>query len=392
MSQATRKARDLRLDLFRGITMFIIFVAHVPGDPWNNWIPARFGFSSGGELFVFCSGAASAIAFGRVFLKRGWMIGTARIAFRMWQVYWAHICLFLMAAALAAGSDYLFAGSHNFETQFAPFLSDPARAIFAVVTLSWLPDYLDILPMYVAILGMVPVFMALRHLHPVAPLVASATLYALVWTNGLALPLTPWSELSWYFNPFAWQLIFFTGFSFMLGWLPAPRLRDRRMMAAAITFLVVSVPVCFWGIRDNFDVLESINQSLLGFNEKTNLHILRYVHFLALAYVALSVIEPWRDQIGQGFSRVIVTVGQQSLATFLASIATARVGWIMFETFGRGPGMVLLVNVMGFAAIIAVAYTVRWFKAEPWSSKAALPAGAVSRDRLTAAPAGAVRI
>ena len=373
--------------------MFIIFVAHVPGDPWNNWIPARFGFSSGGELFVFCSGAASAIAFGRVFLKRTWLVGAARIAMRIWQVYWAHVCLFLFAAGLAAGADQLIAGSTNFETQFEPFLTDPSRAIFYVLTLAWLPAYLDILPMYVAILAMVPIFMALRHVHAMAPMAASCALYALVWTNDLQLPHPAGTQLSWYFNPFAWQLIFFTGFSFMLGWLPTPPLRDRRWMIACSAFLIAALPVSFWGIRDQSETLTDIYFSLFGFYEKTNLHILRYVHFLALAYVVLSAIEPWREQIGQGVSKIIVTVGQQSLATFLASIAMARLGWIAFDTLGRGPLMVLVVNVLGFAGIVAVAFTVRWFKAEPWRNQQPAPAVAnsstASSQRLASPMAGA---
>jgi hypothetical protein len=83
-------ARDLRLDFFRGLAMLIIFVAHVPGNSWTEYIPARFGFSSAAEMFVFCSGCASAIAFGSVFARCGWATGTIRIACRIWQLYWAH--------------------------------------------------------------------------------------------------------------------------------------------------------------------------------------------------------------------------------------------------------------------------------------------------------------
>ena len=52
-STAAKRVRDERLDVFRGLTMLIIFVAHLPENSWNAWIPARFGFSSGAELFVF---------------------------------------------------------------------------------------------------------------------------------------------------------------------------------------------------------------------------------------------------------------------------------------------------------------------------------------------------
>ena len=101
------KPRDLRLDFFRGLAMFIILLAHTPGNTWTLWIPARFGFSDATEIFVFCSGMASALAFGAVFAKKSWFLGAARIAFRVWQVYWAHIGVFIVTALLMVMLDRL---------------------------------------------------------------------------------------------------------------------------------------------------------------------------------------------------------------------------------------------------------------------------------------------
>ena len=119
--------RDIRLDFFRGLAMFIIFIAHLPWNPWALWIPARFGFSDATEIFVFCSGMASAIAFGAVYEKRGWLMGTSRVLFRMWQVYWAHIGLFLVIAAmLVAIDDALgFDRLHIKKLNLVPFLANP---------------------------------------------------------------------------------------------------------------------------------------------------------------------------------------------------------------------------------------------------------------------------
>ena len=75
------RVRDLRLDFFRGIAMFIILMAHTPGNFLTSWIPARWGFSDATEMFVFCSGMASAIAFGGAFQRSGWLLGTARVGF-----------------------------------------------------------------------------------------------------------------------------------------------------------------------------------------------------------------------------------------------------------------------------------------------------------------------
>jgi len=80
--------------------MFIIFMAHMPGNWFTLYIPARFGFSDATEIFVFCSGMASAIAFGKIFENTGWLMGLMRIAHRMWQVYWAHIGLFFVTLTL----------------------------------------------------------------------------------------------------------------------------------------------------------------------------------------------------------------------------------------------------------------------------------------------------
>ena len=104
-ANAPRK-RDVRLDFFRGLCLFIIFVAHVFANPWAAYIPARFGLSDATEIFVFCSGMASAIAFGAVFQRLGFFIGCARIAYRVWQVYWAHIAIFLVCTVVMVWIDW----------------------------------------------------------------------------------------------------------------------------------------------------------------------------------------------------------------------------------------------------------------------------------------------
>ena len=87
LQQPAKRVRDIRLDFFRGVCLFIIFIAHVFGNAWAGYIPARFGLSDAAEIFVFCSGMASAVAFASVFVRHGFFMGTARIAHRVWQVY-----------------------------------------------------------------------------------------------------------------------------------------------------------------------------------------------------------------------------------------------------------------------------------------------------------------
>ena len=104
----TARGRDPRLDLFRGLAMLIIFMAHVPWSYWSEFIPARWGVSDAAEMFVFCSGFAAAIAFGGTFVDRGLLLGTTHILFRCWQIYWAHIGLFLAVLVASLAADRLF--------------------------------------------------------------------------------------------------------------------------------------------------------------------------------------------------------------------------------------------------------------------------------------------
>jgi hypothetical protein len=360
------RERDERLDFFRGLTMFVIFVAHADINPWNDWIPARFGFSSGTELFVFCSGFASALAFGAIFVKCGFALGTARIVHRLWQVYWAQVGVVVAVLGLMAAAGALFPGRGLHLDPLPEFVADPAGALLGLLTLRWLPGYLDILPMYLVILGLVPVMMAAAAIHRALPLVLSAGLHALVWATGLNLVGHPWSGGGWFFNPFAWQLVFFTGFAIAMGWVKPPALGDRRLMTIAAAFLALSVPLAFWGFRQAVPWLDAIYGAILPGNEKTDLHWLRYVHFLALAYLVLSLLQPYRVRLGSGAAMIVVMVGRQSLATFLVSLVAARTAALLFQLAGTGPAVTLAINSAGIAIVIATATVTGWFKASPW--------------------------
>jgi len=137
--------RDPRLDFFRGIAMFIILIAHIPGNMWNSWIPARFGFSDATEIFVFCSGMASAIAFGACYARQGWLMGSARVIFRVWQVYWAHICLFFFVAMSMAALDTYgaFDKSYVNSLNLKHFFDDPMPNIVGIFTLTYVPNFFD---------------------------------------------------------------------------------------------------------------------------------------------------------------------------------------------------------------------------------------------------------
>lgn len=393
---AAPRVRDLRLDFFRGIAMFIILIAHTPGNFLTSWIPARWGFSDATEMFVFCSGMASAIAFGGAFHRAGWLLGSARVGFRIWQVYWAHIGLFIAVAALMAGFDHYGAFDKNYigSLNLWKFFEDPAVPLLGLVTLTYVPNYFDILPMYMVVLAMMPIIMALQRIHTglVFAFMGTVWLGAQAWLFGdyhLAFPAEPWSERKWFFNPFGWQLVFFTGFALMRGWIPKPPVHIGLILLAT-AIVLANIPLSNIGVRavarDWFFVTDTGNPvidarlAIKHLIDKSDFGLFRYVHFLALAYLAWVLAGDKGDNLlarGTGLLariwgrilKIILKVGQQSLAVFIVSMFTARVMGFVMDMTSRTTGNTLLVNFGGALILIATAYGAGWFKSQPWKVK-----------------------
>jgi hypothetical protein len=355
-----RGPRDVRLDFFRGLAMFVIFVAHLPDNPWFAFIPARFGFSSAAELFVFCSGMASAFAFGRLFLRQGFAAGLFRVLSRLWQVYWAHIGLALVMMALSIAGWKLTGTDYPARLGLGWFYREPGEGLFALMTLTFTPAFLDILPMYLVLLAMLPGVMLLARLSPALAMGGLAALWLVVQIAPFNLPGGQGPGGLWYFNPFAWQLVFFTGFAFGMGWLKAPAFGRGALFWFCVIFLAASVPLNFWGITDHVPALEAMHERLIGEHGKTNLNPLLYLHFLASAYVVLTLVELHRARLST--FRPIIAVGQQALATFMASITLAWGLGMVLDVVGRNILTTSLANLAGFAGLIAVARLAHRYK------------------------------
>jgi hypothetical protein len=376
MATAPRQ-RDLRLDFFRGIGMFIILIAHITGNPWTLWIPARFGFSDATEMFVFCSGMASALAFGALFGRAGWLMGTLRIVHRIWQVYWVHLGVFFVTLVLmlALNLTGAFPRDEVGALNLYPFLNNTGPNLIGLLTLTYVPNYFDILPMYLVILALIPVMMALARLDVRLALAASVALWALA-TAGLNLPAELWftkpSVRPWFFNPFAWQLVFFTGFALMAGWLPAPPIR-RCLVWTAVAVVLLSVPFAWSKVISQVELIREVRKAAAPLFDKTDFGLMRYVHFLALAYLAWVAVGPAGVRLQRGgligeAIALVCRVGQQSLAVFAASMVLARVLGAVLDLAGGGAFAALVVNLAGFVLIIAVARLAAYFKSQPWKA------------------------
>ncbi|WP_415921790.1 OpgC family protein [Tateyamaria sp. SN6-1] len=395
------RVRDIRLDFFRGLAMFIILFAHTPGNFLTSWIPARFGFSDATEIFVFCSGMASAIAFGATFDRAGFALGCARVVYRIWQVYWAHVGLFFATAAMLAYLTDLDITTRNYWGQLnlwmlfvehSEGLWETPDMMFRFMTLQWVPNLFDILPMYMVILALMPVVMFLSRIH----LGLVAALCATLWFFGqrgfmeaLGLPYfnftaEPWVgsddwQRRWFLNPFGWQLVFFTGFAFMRGWLPKPPV-NAVLIGIAAFIVLANIPLSNIGVREfGFEWAREWRAENRQWISKSDFGLLRYVQFLALAYLAWVLAGDKGNRlrtsavhlaarIWDRILTIVLKVGQQSLAVFVVSIFVARFNGFAMDILGRDTGTVLAVNAFGCGCLILTAYLAGWFKAVPWKA------------------------
>src|SRR5712692_10598840 len=153
MPPAVPAQRDLRLDLFRGIALWLIFLDHIPSNIVSWGTLRNFGFSDATEIFVFISGYTAAFVYGRAMHERGLIIAGARILKRAWQIYVAHMFLFVIYMAEIAYVSRSFASSlYAEEWNIFDFLKQPDATLIEALLLKFKPSNMDVLPLYIVLL------------------------------------------------------------------------------------------------------------------------------------------------------------------------------------------------------------------------------------------------
>src|SRR5271167_5255861 len=200
ISAAMASERELRLDLFRGLALWLIFIDHLPPNVLT-WLTLRnYGFSDATEIFIFISGYTAAFVYGRAMLEHGFIVAAARILRRAWQIYVAHIFLFTIFMAEIA---YVAATFENplyaEEMNILDFLKQPDITIFQALLLKFKPVNMDVLPLYIVLLLMFPPMLFLLLRAPNVALAGSAVVYAFALRFDWNLPAYP--NGVWFFNP-----------------------------------------------------------------------------------------------------------------------------------------------------------------------------------------------
>ena len=364
MAPTITAERDLRLDLFRGIALWLIFLDHIPTNI-VNWITIRnYGFSDATEIFIFISGYTAAFVYSKAMRERGFLVSGARILRRAWQIYVAHIFLFAIYMAEIA---YVQSSSINpvfaEEMGALDFMQHPDETIIQALILKFKPVYMDVLPLYIMLLLFFPPILWLLQRAPTTALGLSVLLYALNWHFSLNLKSYPTGE--WYFNPIAWQLLFVFGAWCALG--GAQRLsrvlRSPATTAIAITFLVLAFAVTLtWHFpRLSYYIPLWLGEWMYPI-DKTNLDVLRFAHFLALAAITVRFVPSDWSGLKSSILRPAILCGQHSLEIFCLGVFLAFAGHFVMVEFYPGVVMQILVSVVGVGTMIGIATLISWYK------------------------------
>jgi hypothetical protein len=364
MAPVISTERDLRLDLFRGLALWLIFLDHVPHNI-VSWITIRnYGFSDATEIFIFISGYTAAYVYGRAMLQRGFVIAGARILKRTWQIYVAHI--FLLAIYLAEIS-YVASSFENplyvEEMNALNFLRQPEIAIIQALMLKFKPVNMDVLPLYIVLLLIFPAVLWVLLRSTTAALIGSVVLYALTWEFGWNLASYP--KGTWFFNPFAWQLLFVFGAWCALGGATrlAPALRSPVTLWLACVYLLFAfaISLTWYFPRWAYLIPHWLSEWMYPI-DKTNLDVLRFAHFLALAALTVRFVRRDWTILQSPWLRPAILCGQHSLEIFCLGVFLAFAAhFVMIEVYG-GVAMQVLVSFVGVLIMIATAALISWYK------------------------------
>ncbi|HVL56539.1 MAG TPA: OpgC domain-containing protein [Burkholderiaceae bacterium] len=363
-----QRGRDLRLDFFRGLALWFIFVDHIPSNV-VAWATIRnFGFSDATEIFVFISGYSAMLAYGGSADRSGVAFASLQVLRRAWTLYVAHIVLFLFYAAQIAYVSARFANPmYVEELNVAQLLHEPHVALLEAVLLRFRPANMDVLPLYMVLLLGFPALLWLwvRLRSRLVLLAASLALYALARGLGWNLPTWPGAD-GWFFNPFAWQLLFVLGA--LCATLPENSFSRPRWARAWDTLAVLYLAFALWIVASwsipavAATVPHGLERWLYPI-DKTSLDPLRLAHFGAVAYLTVRLVSPQAVWLRSPFANPVIACGRQSLYVFCLGIYLSFASFLVMVEFDGSIPTQIAVIVVGIALQSALAYMLNWYKA-----------------------------
>ncbi len=355
-----RTNRDLRIDFFRGLSLWWIFTDHVPADVLGVLSIRNFALADATEVFVLLAGYAGGIAYGATLRSQGWMSAGADVVRRAWTLYIAHIFLFVIfAAQVGMSATKLDRADFLDEIHLNVLGEAPYRALFEALTLHFQPAYLNILPLYVVLLLLFALVLPLLY-RPA--LLAGLSLAIYVAARLFSINLPSWTGGGWFFNPFCWQLLFIMGaiLSFAPGEVPRRHIRLFDWAALLFTVFGLAMQWLIWPKIVSVAWLPEAVQHVLFDVDKAGLHPFRLISILSLTWLVTRLIPKDARWLTSWAANPFVLAGQHSLPVFCAGIFLAFLGRLASEA-NTGWAMQVAVNMSGAALLWGVGAVAAWY-------------------------------
>jgi len=355
--------RDHRLDLFRGICLWFLFLEQTPPTNTSFTTLRADKFSVAVAIFVVLFGYTGGLVYGRAMLERGVYLTTARILRRAWQVYVAQVLLFVFHIIQIA---FVARGDPQLEeiTNITVFLAHPYMGLFHGMSLNYQPADTEILTLYIALLaGFAPTLWLLLR-APMLALAASAVLYFLARNYGWNLPAYPTGV--WPLNPFTWQLLFVVG-----AWLGvrqtlgAERILIPRIAGVfATAYLVLALVVWIVARVPPLDaLLPAWLNGVVQPSGPTSLDVVVLLHVVSIGVVALWIVPPnWPALVAPAL-RPVLLCGRYPLATLCLGVFLAFASRSLFLLSNTRPTHIAFV-FGGIALMSILAVFLAWIERE----------------------------
>ncbi len=356
--------RDYRLDFCRGLALIFIFMDHVPGNPVSHWTLRKWAFCDASEVFVLISGISSYLAYGSKLDRSGFKACCAAVGRRLSKIYGAHLLLFFSVVFLVrlAALHFVRVDYVDF-LQVKPLFADPRHYVVGALTLSYLPKFLDILPLYLILLAAAPVIIYFVKRDPWAALLVSGLIYAIVRMTGFNLSAGH-DGLGWTFNPFAWQFLYtigiVTGHFGKVGFETGSD-RERYQwvwltLAAGFTIfaLFAAAP---WTASEQGSALFNI---YLWPAERTFLSPLRVANVVALLYLFAFVVPKQAKFFSTRAASLFLACGRNSLPVYGVGIVLSVLGYVAVSESDATSPTLVAINVLGVLGLFGLARALDW--------------------------------
>ena len=359
------KGRDLRLDLFRGVANWAIFLDHIP-DNVVNWITTRnYGFSDAADLFVFISGYTASFVYARMMLERGFIVGATRLTKRVWQLYVAHIILFVIYIVSIGYVAQRYSDPEIInEFNVAGLVDSAVETLRQGLLLKFKPVNLDVLPLYIVLMGLFPPVLWMMLRQPDLTMLASIALW-------LAARQFGWNFAGLSRRHLVLQPVLLAGAVRvrLLVRARAARAKSRSIINAPVTlyfciaYLIFALIMTMAGKFPDFGALfPHWLYATFNPNDKTNLAPYRFLHFVVIVILVIRFVpKDWPGLEWKMFDPLIVC-GQQSLAVFCVGVFLSFVGHFELMMSSGSLFAQIFVSVTGIAIMTIVAYYISWSK------------------------------